>query len=340
MANAALKELIKLQQQTASRSGPKWPCLCGYKTNFSDRTSCYRCLAKKGEGKAPAALQPSQRVAREAPPQAAPAAAAAATPATQMQSPDSELEACRRATVDRLRNLRHLLDLSPGDAALARWVAETETELTVVKNKIHALKTPAARLQACLTKKAAADREVGLLAEAARAAAEAHDLANGKLCTARELQSELEIELRDLRLDGLLGQPPSAPAGPSPVDLMAFAAAIMKAVAPSATLPQGTIEQLAAMCNLLKSVPDAIMAPEEVPNEGPPTVAELGHNRSRSPSTRSGRASAADDLAGSKARATSAAGVRQPVLVTDQTQRSAGEPTPRGTRLPGAGTPA
>ncbi len=93
LANAALKELIKLQQQSTSRAGPKWACNCGYKTNFSDRTSCYRCLAKKGEGKAPAATPPSQRVAREAPPQAAPGAAGAATPAAQTQWPDSELEA-------------------------------------------------------------------------------------------------------------------------------------------------------------------------------------------------------------------------------------------------------
>mgnify|MGYP002807365984 CR=1 FL=1 len=76
-------------------------------------------------------------------------------------------------------------------------------EIASIKAKIHALKTPAARLQACLTKKTAADREVGLLEEVARVAAEALELANAKLATARTQLSELEIELRDLRLDGL-----------------------------------------------------------------------------------------------------------------------------------------
>jgi hypothetical protein len=343
LANAALKELLKLQQQTASRSGPKWPCACGYKTNFCDRTTCYRCLAKKGAGKAPPA---------------ATAAATAPALSTQVQpSPDSDLEACRRSIVDRLRNLKHLLDQSPGDSALVRWVSETEGELVVIKAKIHSLKTPAARLQACLTKKTAADREVGLLAETARVAAEALDLANGKLVSARELQAELELELRDLRLDGLLGHPPATPAALNPIDLLAFATAIMKAVAPAAVLPEGLVDQLAAMCNLVTAPPDVQMDDrdrfpeipprlgEQLPTAPPANLAGSGSStprRSRSPTLLAARAAASADLAGSAARAASTpVGGQPPVAVLDPTQLggSATQPStaPRGSRFPGVG---
>ncbi len=143
LASSALKELLKLQQQSSGRAGTKGACNCGYKTNFSDRTACYRCSAKKGEGKAPAASAPSQRVAKDTPAsQPAPVAAAAASSGTPpSQSPlsaDSDLEACRRAAVDRLRSLKHLLDTAPGDPSLTRWVGETELEIASIKAKIHA----------------------------------------------------------------------------------------------------------------------------------------------------------------------------------------------------------
>jgi hypothetical protein len=351
MANAALKELLKLQQQSSGRAGTKWACNCGYKTNFSDRTACYRCSAKKGEGKAPAASAPSQRVAKDTPAsQPAPVAAAAASSGTPpSQSPlsaDSDLEACRRAAVDRLRSLKHLLDTTPGDPSLTRWVGETELEIASIKAKIHALKTPAARLQACLTKKTAADKEVGQLVEVARVAAEALDFANGKLATARHQLSELEIELRDLRLDGLLGHPPAEAAVPSTVDLMAFATAIMKAVAPGATLPIGLVEQMAAMCNL------AAAAAETPISEAPPAgfmdtggvePESRAPDRSRSPSgryLRAARSAASTEVGGTAPlgtplRATQYGGY-PPVQVQDPTQPSGGAPSPLGTAPRGA----
>jgi hypothetical protein len=347
MANAALKELLKLQQQSSSRSGVKWACNCGYKTNFSDRTACYRCSAKKGEGKAPAASAPSQRVAKDNPASPpAPAAAAAAvagTPPSQAPlSADSDLEACRRSSVDRLRSLKHLLDATPGDPSLARWVGETELEIASIKAKIHALKTPAARLQACLTKKTAADKEVGLLAEGARVAAEALDLANGKLATARHQLSELEIELRDLRLDGLLGHPPAEAAVPNAVDLMAFATAIMKAVAPGATLPTGMVEQMAAMCNLAAAAAEA-----PIPEASPAGFVATGGvvpERSRSPSgryLRAAKSAASTDMGGAASMHAPRYGGFPPVQVLDPTQSGAGatplSTTPRGARLHGSG---
>jgi hypothetical protein len=347
MANAALKELLKLQQQTSNRSGIKWACNCGYKTNFSDRTVCYRCSAKKGEGKAPAASAPSQRVAKETPasppaPAAATAAVAGTPPSQGPISADSDLESCRRSSVDRLRSLKHLLDSSPGDLALARWVGETELEIAAIKAKIHALKTPAARLQACLTKKTAADKEVGLLVEVARVAAEALDLANGKLITARNQLSELEIELRDLRLDGLLGHPPAEAAVPKAVDLMAFATAIMKAVAPGATLPTGMVEQLATMCNLATATAGA----EEAPRPETPPANFMGGGtfpeRSRSPSARHPRVAkgaASTDMGGTWAGEAPPTpfGGNPPVQVLDPTGASPPSTAPRGARLPGAG---
>jgi hypothetical protein len=348
LANGALKELLKLQQQTSNRSGVKWACNCGYKTNFSDRTACYRCSAKKGEGKAPPALGPSQRVVKDPPPATpAPAAAAAAVAGTQPSqyplSADSDLEACRRASVDRLRSLKHLLDTTPGDPSLARWVGETEQEIASIKARIHALKTPAARLQACLTKKTAADKEVGQLEEVARAAAEALDLANGKLSTARHQLSELEIELRDLRLDGLLGHPPAEAAVPKPVDLMAFATAIMKAVAPGATLSTAIVEQMAAMCNLAAAAAEAPRS-DAIPASFVATGGVVP-DRSRSPSgryLRAARSAASTDMGGSASMHAPPFGGAPPVQVTDPTQQSGAGATPlstapRGARLPGVG---
>ncbi len=247
--------------------------------------------------------------------------------------------------MDRLRSLKHLLDQTPGDLALVRWVTETELEIAAVKAKIHALKTPAARLQACLTKKTAADKEVGLLVEVARAAAEALDLANGKLATARQQLAQLEIELRDLRLDGIMTYPPAEAAVPNAVDLMAFAAAIMKAVAPGATLSTGTVEQLAAMCNLATAAAETLPFPQAAPANFVGTGG-VAPERSRSPSgryLRAARSAASADMGGSASmHAPPAYGGLPPVQVPDHTQQAGAGPTPpsnapRGARLPGTG---
>ena len=152
--------------------------------------------------------------------------------------------------------MRHLLDLSPGDAFLSRYVEETEAELGAIKRRIHSLKTPAARLQACLTRKAACDKEVLSLAQTAHQAAMALDAANTKLLAATTLQGELEIDLRDLRLDGLLGQPPD-PVHPSPINIMAFAKAIIAAIAPQSSLSDSALEQMAGLCGLAPGEPSA-----------------------------------------------------------------------------------
>jgi hypothetical protein len=289
MAKAALQELVRLQKQTASRSAPKWACNCGYKTNFADRSSCYRCAAKKGEGKGPAPLQPSQHVNRPKP--ALTPTPASSTPgppeAAQPQScPEVDLEACRRSAVDRLRHLRLLQDQSPGDPTFARWVTETEAELSIVKGKLHALKTPAARLQACLTRKTAADKEVTSAQAAASAAAAVLDLANGRLTAAADAQTALEHELRDLRLDGLLGTGATLPtAAPDPINLLEFAKAILAAVAPSATITAEALEQMAVRCNL--APPPAPPAVPAGPTERPPAGSATPHAsqvRARSPS--------------------------------------------------------
>jgi hypothetical protein len=285
MAKAALQELVRLQKQTASRSAPKWACNCGYKTNFSDRTSCYRCAAKKGEGKGPTPSQPSQHVNRPKPAPAAAAPAPGLPEATSTEAcPEVDLEACRRSAVDRLRHLRLLQDQTPGDPTFARWVTETEAELSIVKGKLHALKTPAARLQACLTKKAAADKEVISAQAASSAAAAVMDLAAGRLTAASDAQTALELELRDLRLDGLLGAGATVPsAPPDPLNLVEFAKAIIAAVAPAASITAEALEQMAIQCNLAPPVVPA------GPAERPPAGAATPHAsqvRARSPSAR------------------------------------------------------
>jgi hypothetical protein len=283
MAKAALQELVRLQQQTSNRSAPKWACNCGYKTNFSDRTSCYRCAAKKGEGKGPAPSQPSQHVNRPKPAPAAAAPAPGLPEATSAEAcPEVDLEACRRSAVDRLRHLRLLQDQTPGDPTFARWVTETEAELSIIKGKLHALKTPAARLQACLTKKAAADKEVLSAQAAASAAAAVLDLATGRLSAATDTQTALELELRDLRLDGLLGAGATVPSGPpDPLNLIEFAKAIIAAVAPAATITAEALEQMAIQCNL--APPVAPVGPPERPPAGAATP-HASQVRARSPS--------------------------------------------------------
>ena len=286
MAKAALQELVRLQKQTASRSAPKWACNCGYKTNFSDRSSCYRCAAKKGEGKGPAPLQPPQHVNRSKPASApSPAASTPGPPeaAPTQSCPDADLEACRRSAVDRLRHLRLLQDQTPGDPTFARWVTETEAELSIVKGKLHALKTPAARLQACLTRKAAADKEVVSAQAAANAAAAVLDLANGRLTAAADVQTSLEHELRDLRLDGLLGTGATVPTvAPDPINLLEFAKAILAAVAPSATITAEALEQMAIRCNLAPPPAAPVGPTERLPaGSATPHVSQV---RARSPS--------------------------------------------------------
>ncbi len=44
----------------SDRGGPVWPCACGFRTNFADRTHCHGCKKAKGEGKPPAPAQPAQ----------------------------------------------------------------------------------------------------------------------------------------------------------------------------------------------------------------------------------------------------------------------------------------
>lgn len=299
MAKAALQELVRLQKQTSNRAAPKWACNCGFKTNFSDRNSCYRCLAKKGEGKGPAAVLPSQHVHRK--PNPIPATASATQSQPEVEATplgiDVDLEACRRSAVDRLRHLRLLQDATPSDPSFARWAAETETELSVIKGKLHALKTSAARLQACLTKKAGADKEVANAEAAARAATEVLDLAKGRLVAATDAQAALERELRDLRLDGLLGPEAAATVQtPNPVDLLKFATAILAAVAPSATIPPEVLQQMAVMCNLC-----APPAQAEHPPGGTATPNAEKKTRSRSPSASATRVQEAPAVRAAKA---------------------------------------
>jgi len=288
MAKSALQELVRLQKQTSNRSAPKWACNCGYKTNFSDRSSCYRCAAKKGEGKGPAPTPPSQHVNRSKPaaaPVPAPSTPAPPEAGSSSSGPDVDLEACRRSAVDRLRHLRLLQDQTPGDPTFARWVTETEAELSIVKGKLHALKTPAARLQACLTRKAAADKEVATAQAAATAAAEVLDLANGRLTAAADTQTALEHELRDLRLDGLLGTGGTVPTvAPDPINLLEFAKAILAAVAPAATITAEALEQMAIRCNLAPPPPPAApVGPAERLPAGT-TTPHASQVRARSPS--------------------------------------------------------
>jgi hypothetical protein len=239
-------------------------------------------LAKKGEGKGPAAALPSQHVPKVKPAASpAPASATQAPPDLDQLAPGPEvdLEACRRSAVERLRHLRLLQDQSPGDLSFARWVAETETELASVKSKLHALKTPAARLQACLSKKAGADKEVVNATATARAAVEVLDLANGRLLAATDAQAELEKELQELRLDGLLGPGAQVPAAaPDPVDLFKVATAILAAVSPSTSIPPEILKQMAVMCNLCAPGPSG-SAPGGT--DIPPAASQV---RARSPS--------------------------------------------------------
>jgi len=176
-----------------------------------------------------------------------------------------------------------LQDQTPGDPTFARWVTETEAELSIVKGKLHALKTPAARLQACLTRKAAADKEVVSAQAAANAAAAVLDLANGRLTAAADVQTSLEHELRDLRLDGLLGTGATVPTvAPDPINLLEFAKAILAAVAPSATITAEALEQMAIRCNLAPPPAAPVGPTERLPaGSATPHVSQV---RARSPS--------------------------------------------------------
>jgi len=96
----------------------------------------------------------------------------------------------------------------------------------------------------------------------------------------------LEHELRDLRLDGLLGTGATLPmAAPDPINLLEFAKAILAAVAPSATITAEALEQMAVRCNL---APPPAPAPAPAgPAERPPAGSATPHAsqvRARSPS--------------------------------------------------------
>jgi hypothetical protein len=193
---------------------------------------------------------------------------------------------------------RHRLqEAAPNDPSFGRWVSETEAELSIIKGKLHALKTPAARLQACLTKKAGADKEVANAEAAARAATEVLELAKGRLVAATDAQATLETELRDLRLDGLLGPEAAATVQtPSPVNLLKFATAILQAVAPSAIIPPDVLQQMAVMCNLCAPP----VQPERVPG-GSATPLSEKKVRSRSPSASNTRVQEAPAVRAAKA---------------------------------------
>jgi hypothetical protein len=191
----------------SDRGGPVWPCACGFRTNFADRTHCHGCKKAKGEGKPPSPAQPSQKVKPAAAPLAAagppqPAALAAI-------SPGAALEAQRKDTAARLGTMKQYAIDHPSDTHGPVFVTRLEEELAALKEHIFALKPVAAQLQTALSQVASVDKKVLVaqqLVKTSMAALEESQLALGALL---DTQTTLHADLARLKADGV--EPPPSP---------------------------------------------------------------------------------------------------------------------------------
>jgi hypothetical protein len=194
------------RDRKTDRGGPVWPCACGFRTNFADRTHCHGCKKLKGEGKAPPPAQPSQRVK----PAAAQPVAAAPLPAAHLAaSPGATLEAQRKETSLRLVAMKQMATDHPDDTFVAEHVARLEGQLVALKEQIFALKPVAAQLQTALSQVASVDKKVLVAQELVKTNMAALVESQLALGTLLEAQTALQADLARLKADGV--EPPPSP---------------------------------------------------------------------------------------------------------------------------------
>ena len=214
--NEAVKKLLKekafLDTSIANRAGAKWPCPCGFKTNFSVRTTCYRCLAPKPSPAQPGSSQPSQRTPAATAARAAArnAASLAAPPPVVVPTVEEELTQAR----SRFDWAKTYVANSPSDAMACTFLVNCEADLKKAKQAVEASRSHPQRLTACLS------RQANLLKQSEAQKAEQDRLAllltdaSSKLLATQASLSEVEQELQMLQAASVGAA--SAPLGPSP----------------------------------------------------------------------------------------------------------------------------
>jgi hypothetical protein len=241
------------------RSGPVWPCACGFRTNFADRTHCHGCKCLRGNGKAPAPQCPSQHVKQSAPAQAA--AAVIGTAAAQgIATPATTLESQRKAVCDRIVLLRANAAAQPADGHWAQEIARHETELSVIKDQIFALKPAAAKLQTALAQKSAVDRKIVTAQAQVQATLTLLQEQQAQLVAFLEQQAALDLELIKLKTDGM-GLPP-APPPVNPQDLLTFMRAFMATCAPNVAVDLDAVEKLGQQMGFFPPADVAMPGPD------------------------------------------------------------------------------
>jgi hypothetical protein len=185
----------------SERGGPVWPCACGFRTNFADRTHCHGCKKAKGEGKPPPQPQPSQRVKQGPAPVAAAALPLPAAPVA--ASPGATLEAQRKDTSAQLVTMKQMATDYPADAFVADHVARLEHQLTALKEQIFALKPVAAQLQTALSQVASVDKKVLIAQELVKSSMAALVESQLALGTLLDTQTALKADLARLKADGV-----------------------------------------------------------------------------------------------------------------------------------------
>ena len=221
--NEAVKKLLKeksfLDKSISNRAGAKWPCPCGFKTNFSVRTTCYQCLAPKPSTTKSGPTTPSQRTpAAEAVRAAARLAASLAPPPpVVVTTAEEELKQAR----SRYDWAKSYVGNSPNDTMASDFMLDCEAKLKKAKQVVEASRSHPQRLTACLS------RQANLLKQAETQLAEQDRLsallteASSKLLATQANLSEVEQELHMLQTVSVGAQP--APGGQGPkVDLAAL----------------------------------------------------------------------------------------------------------------------
>jgi hypothetical protein len=221
--NEALKKLMKekkfLDTSISNRAGAKWACECGFKTNFTVRTTCYRCLAPKPSLVQPGPSQPSQRTpaAIAARASARSAASLVAPPPVVITTVEDELKQART----RYDWAKTYVANAPSDAMAGTFLNDCEAKLKKAKHAVEASRSHPQRLTACLS------RQANLLKQAEAQKAEQDRLAillteaSTKLLATQASLTEVEQELQMLQAASIGAAPP--PVGSSPmVDLSAL----------------------------------------------------------------------------------------------------------------------
>ena len=154
--NEAVKKLLKeksfLDKSISNRAGAKWPCPCGFKTNFSVRTTCYQCLAPKPSTTKSGPTTPSQRTpAAEAVRAAARLAASLAPPPPVVVTTAEEDLKQARSRYDWAKSY---VGNSPNDTMASDFMLDCEAKLKKAKQVVEASRSHPQRLTACLSRQA------------------------------------------------------------------------------------------------------------------------------------------------------------------------------------------